>query len=79
MTAAADLRPPGGPIRVGELLLSTVLTLASRGPMSAENFLALLTAPVPQPRSRPSRGTRVTAGHRPHAPRPTLRARRMNP
>ncbi|MEU5262464.1 hypothetical protein [Amycolatopsis sp. NPDC021455] len=63
---AADLRPPGGPIRVGELLLPTVLILASRGPVSAENFLALLTAPVPRPRSGASRSTRVTAGHRSH-------------
>ena len=61
---AADLRPPGAPIRVGELLLSTVLSLASRGPVSAENFLTLLAAP--EPRSCPSPGTRVTAGHRPH-------------
>jgi hypothetical protein len=61
---AADLRSPGGPIRVGELLLSTVLTLASRGPVSAENFLTWLAAPVP--RTGPSRGTRVTAVHRPH-------------
>ena len=59
---AADLRPPGGPIRVGELLLSTVLTLASRSPVSARNFLTLLAVP----RSCPSLGTRVTAGHRPH-------------
>ena len=61
---AAGLRPPGGPIRVGELLLSTVWTLASRGAVSAENFLTLLAAPVPRPRSGPSRGTRVTAGRR---------------
>ncbi|OXM70493.1 hypothetical protein [Amycolatopsis vastitatis] len=61
--SAADLRPPGGPIRVGELLLATVLTLASRGPVSAENFLTLL--PAPQRCSCPSPGTRVTAGHRP--------------
>jgi hypothetical protein len=47
----ARLRPPGTPIRVAELLLPTVLTLAGRGPVSAANFLAVLT------------GTRVTAGH----------------
>ncbi|MEV6639809.1 hypothetical protein [Amycolatopsis sp. NPDC051371] len=46
----ARLRPPGPPIRVAELLLPTVLTLAGRGPVSAENFLAVLA------------GTRVTAG-----------------
>ena len=43
------LRPPGPPIRVAELLLPTVLTLAGRGPVSAENFLTVLA------------GTRVTA------------------
>jgi hypothetical protein len=59
---AADLRPPGGPVRVGELLLSTVLTLASRGPVSAENFLTLL--PAPQLCSCPLPGNRATAGHR---------------
>jgi hypothetical protein len=47
---SARLRPPGPPIRVAELLLPTVLTLAGRGPVSAENFLAVLA------------GTRVTAG-----------------
>jgi len=46
----ARLRPQGTPIRVAELLLPTVLTLAGRGPVSAANFLAVLT------------GTRVTAG-----------------
>ncbi|VVJ22892.1 Uncharacterised protein [Amycolatopsis camponoti] len=45
----ARLRPPGPPLRVSELLLPTVLTLAGRGPVSAENFLAVLA------------GTRVTA------------------
>ncbi|MEU0792893.1 hypothetical protein ABZ342_22700 [Amycolatopsis sp. NPDC005961] len=45
----ARLRPPGPPLRVAELLLPTVLTLAGRGPVSAENFLAVLA------------GTRVTA------------------
>ena len=60
MTAVADLRLPGGPIRVGELLPATVLTLASRGPVSAENFLTLLVSPVPFPRSCPSPGARVT-------------------
>jgi hypothetical protein len=47
---SARLRSPGAPIRVAELLLPTVLTLAGRGPVSAASFLALLT------------GTRVTAG-----------------
>jgi hypothetical protein len=46
---SARLRPPGPPIRVAELLLPTVLTLAGRGPVSAESFLTLLA------------GTRVTA------------------
>lgn len=46
---SARLRPPGPPIRVSELLLPTVLTLAGRGPVSAANFLAVLA------------GTRVTA------------------
>jgi hypothetical protein len=45
----ARLRRPGPPIRVAELLLPTVLTLAGRGPVSAENFLTVLA------------GTRVTA------------------
>ena len=43
------LRRPGPPIRVAELLLPTVLNLATRGPVSAANFLAALA------------GTRVTA------------------
>jgi hypothetical protein len=46
---SARLRSPGTPIRVAELLLPTVLTLAGRGPVSAASFLAVLT------------GTRVTA------------------
>lgn len=46
----ARLRPPGAPIRVANLLLPTILTLAARGPVSAANFLTLLP------------GTRVTAG-----------------
>jgi hypothetical protein len=44
-----DLRPPGPPIKVAELLVPTVLTLAARGPASAKSFLAVLA------------GTRVTA------------------
>ena len=46
---SAHLRPPGPPIRVADLLLPTILTLAGRGPVSAANFLAVLA------------GTRVTA------------------
>lgn len=46
---SARLRPPGPPVRLAELLLPTVLTLAGRGPVSAENFLTALA------------GTRVTA------------------
>ena len=46
---SAGLRPPGPPIRVSDLLLPTVLTLAGRGPVSAASFLAVLA------------GTRVTA------------------
>ena len=45
---SAPLRPPGPPIRVSELLLPTVLTLAGRGPVSAASFLAVVA------------GTRVT-------------------
>ncbi len=41
--------PPAPPVRVAELLLPTVLALAGRGPVSAENFLTVLA------------GTRVTA------------------
>lgn len=73
---AAGLRPPGAPIRVGELLVSTVLTVASRGPVSAQSFLTLLAAPVLPPCSCPLPGTRVTAGHRPHPG--TIRAGRVN-
>ena len=43
------LRPPGPPIRVADLLLPTILTLAGRGPVSAASFLAVVA------------GTRVTA------------------
>ncbi len=46
---STPLRPPGPPIRVSELLLPTLLTLAGRGPVSAASFLAVLA------------GTRVTA------------------
>ncbi|SEF29175.1 hypothetical protein SAMN05421837_104573 [Amycolatopsis pretoriensis] len=41
--------PPAPPVKVAELLLPTVLALAGRGPVSAENFLTALA------------GTRVTA------------------
>ena len=50
---SARLRPPGPPIRVAELLLPTVLTLAGRGPVSAESFLAVLAGTrVPAHRTR---------------------------
>ncbi|MGK3200550.1 hypothetical protein [Amycolatopsis sp. MEPSY49] len=55
------LHPPAPPVRVAELLLPTVLALAGRGPVSAENFLTVLA------------GTRVTAhpgATRPPAVRP---------
>jgi hypothetical protein len=58
---SAALRPPAPPVRVAELLLPTVLALAGRGPVSAENFLTVLA------------GTRVTAcagDTRPRAVRP---------
>lgn len=48
---------PGPPVRVADLLLPTVLTLAGRGPASAEGFLTLLATA-----GEPSAGTRVTAG-----------------
>ena len=54
----ARLRSPGRPIRVAELLLPTVLTIAGRGPVSAENFLTWLASPGERP---PAAGTRVTA------------------
>jgi hypothetical protein len=59
MTAAGHLRPPGPPVSVGALLLPTLLTLAARGPVSAKNFLTLLTSPPKpaQPR-RPEETTR---------------------
>jgi len=59
----ARLRSRGRPIRVAELLLPTVLTIAGRGPVSAENFLTWLASPgEPQePVSPPAAGTRVTA------------------
>ncbi|MFJ7211669.1 hypothetical protein [Amycolatopsis sp. NPDC098790] len=58
---SAHLHPPAPPIRVAELLLPTVLAMAARGPVSAENFLTVLA------------GTRVTAhsgDSRPTAVRP---------
>ena len=65
MTAAACLRPSGGPTRVGELLLPTLVVLVSRGPASAASFSTLLPSPPPhlKTRSCPSPGTRVTASH----------------
>jgi hypothetical protein len=55
---SAHLRGPVPPTRVGELLLPTLLTLAGRGRMSAENFLTLLACP---PKRRPPSSTQVTA------------------
>ena len=61
------------PTRVRDLLLPTLLTLASRGPASAKNFLSLLLPgpePIPPPlSSQRLLGTRVTAdATRPHIP-----------
>ena len=51
-----------GPVRVGELLLPTMVTLAGRGPVSAKNFLTLLKFPAPTQAESPlAAGTRVTA------------------
>jgi hypothetical protein len=59
MTAPGHLRPPGPPISVGALLLPTLLTLAARGPVSAKNFLTLLTSPhKPAQPSHPEEPTR---------------------
>jgi hypothetical protein len=55
----ARLRPPGAPVRVAELLLPTVLTLAGRGPVSAANFLTVLATVTPHPCR--AAGTRVTS------------------
>lgn len=57
MSTPPDLRPPGRPLRVRELLLPTVLTLAGRGPESAKNFLTWLASPgkpaPPEPEKAP--------------------------
>lgn len=39
-----ELRRGGAPVRVSDLLFPTVLTLAARGPASAQNFLAALAS-----------------------------------
>ncbi|WP_410666612.1 hypothetical protein [Amycolatopsis sp. cmx-4-68] len=69
----ARLRPPGPPLRVAELLLPTVLTLAGRGPVSAANFLTLLATVTPDP--CPAAGTRVTSA----APRTSEPNKAVNP
>lgn len=58
MNAPSDLRPPGRPLKVSELLLSTVLTLAGRGPESAKNFLTWLAGPSCRPAPNPEEPTR---------------------
>lgn len=75
----ARLRSPGRPIKVAELLLPTVLALAGRGPVSAENFLTWLASPgvSPDPIAPPAAGTRVTAACSPDAGRTPAEA--VNP
>lgn len=50
---STHLRAPGRPVRVAELLWPTVLTLATRGRVSAENFLTLLAPPSESPTPNP--------------------------
>ena len=71
-----ELRRGGAPVRVSDLLFPTVLTLAARGPASAQNFLAALASPSEEERTATpattgpnflpaAAGTRVTRATKP--------------